>query len=686
MPRYRLTTELKKLASKLEEFEQERLDLEAVLLTTTEHGDLIETALFNELRQFRLRLEQLEQEHKGLEREKTDLEIALETVTETTDLFQKDLLKTRHILEQEVNKRTEELALQNQRLQAEIQERKRIEADLQLAASVFRTSREGIVIMDAERRVISVNPAFTDLTGYVEAEMLGTDLSRLQSGQHSQTFFHNLWEAVHFVGYWSGEVWHRRKTEEAFPTWFSLTVIHDDQGNIVNYIGILTDNTYQKRSEERAYYFAHYDALTNLPNRNLFQDRLEQAIKRAIRENHHLSLLVIDLDSFKDINEVFGHQVGDQLLKEIGQRLVKCLQEKDELIARLGSDEFVIVFDELPADERLVQITLDKADNVLMAIQRPLQLLDQELSVSACGGLAFYPRDGQNLVELLRRANANLYEAKRQGYNNYHYFAGPMNAQTKKRLTLQHHLRYALEREELFLLYQPQVDIHSRKIAGVEALLRWQHPEFGLISPSEFIPIVEDIGLIVPVGEWVLSSATRQAQRWLAQGLSPVRMAVNLSMRQFNDPLLLQRVHRALLEAQLAPHYLELEITESLAMQDAEKTVTTLRQLKQLGVFLALDDFGTGYSSLSYLSQFPLDVLKIDAAFIGKIQTPNGANLVSAITTLARSLRMDVIAEGVETKAQLNCLQRYACDYVQGFYFYKPMPAHELTVLLQQQC
>lgn len=684
-PSRRLTVELKKLYTKLEAFEQQNLDLKTVLLTTTEHGDLIEIALFKELCNFRLHLDQLEQARKGLECEKSDLEIALETVTETADIFQQELLQSRNILEEEVQKRTQELAEQNKRLQAEIQERKRIEADLLLAASVFKTSREGIVIMDAQRKIISVNPAFTDLTGYNETEVCGNDLSFLESGQHDTAFFNRLWEAVHFVGYWSGEIWNRRKTEELFPAWLSFTVIRDKQYNIINYIAILADNTYQRRSEDRAYYFAHYDILTGLPNRTLFKDRLEQVLKRATREQHWVALLAIDLDGFKDINEAFGHQAGDELLITIAQRLTQFVNSDNNLIARFGSDEFILVLDNLPLGERALQIAVDMVTQVLALVQQPLEITGQEISITACGGITTYPQDNDHLDELLKNVSATLYEAKRQGHNSYRFFTRAMNIEARKRLTLQHYLRRALDRNELFLLYQPQVDIVTHRIAGVEALVRWQHPDLGLISPSDFIPVAEDIGLIVPLGEWVLHTALRQAQMWITQHQIALKMAVNLSMRQFNDPLLLHRIRQALDETQLLPHYLELEITETLAMQEAAKTVATLRNLKSLGVFLALDDFGTGYSSLSYLSQFPLDILKIDAAFIAEIETVNGANLVSAISSLARSLHMDVIAEGVETAAQLACLQQYECDYVQGFYFYKPMSAEALTQLLLQQ-
>ncbi|EIJ41504.1 PAS domain S-box/diguanylate cyclase (GGDEF) domain-containing protein [Beggiatoa alba B18LD] len=673
-----LLLELRELHQRLRELEAEKDDLQISLEASTEHGDLIEYELLNRLAKFR-------QQFAVLEQEKKDLELSLQTVTETTDLFQTELLEARNVLESEVRRRTKELAENNLKLQAEICEREHAEAQLKLAASVFQASREGIVITDANCHIILANQAFTKLTGYTEVECLGKNPSILKSGLHEELFYQNMWEAINTLGHWSGEIWNRRKNIDVFACWLSISAVKNEQQKITHYIGILTDNTHQRLSEQRIYQLSHYDALTTLPNRALFQDRLRLAIKRAQREKYRLALLFIDLDNFKDVNTAFSHPTGDQLLQNVAHRLLNCVNEDTDSVARLGGDEFVVLLDGLRNEQTILQSAADMADRLLRHLQRSFLLEGFEIFISATIGISLYPEDGDDIDELLKHADNAMFEAKQQGRNNYLFYSKPMNVEARKRLTMQNGLRRALENNEFYLCYQPQLELKNQRIIGAEALIRWQHPQLGLISPNDFIPLAESTGLIIPIGEWALRTACLQNKLWQDQGLPAIRLAVNLSVRQFHHQGLLNSINAALQQSHLDPRWLELEITETLAMTSAEKTLKKIQALQDLGISMAIDDFGTGYSSLNYLKQFSLDILKIDKSFINDIHTSSGNILISTIINMAHSLEMRVVAEGVETSAQLDALTQLACEYVQGFIFYRPLLKEDMQQLLIEE-
>ena len=671
-----LLTELEALQHKLANFAKEKNDLDVTLDAVAEGAEFTVHELIEQLHSFQ---EQL----SSVEREKSDLEIELETIMQHADVFESELLLTQGQLEKEVAKRTHELKEKNTQLELQIQERKRAEAELQLAASVFAASNEAIIITDPQARIIRVNQAFTLLTGYTEAESLQQDLHFIKSGRHSSDFFHDMWEALRIVGYWSGEIWNRRKTEEVFPGWLSITAVNDEHNTVTHYIAILTDNTLQQRSKERIYHLCHYDALTELANRALFQERLQQAIRRATRNHRWVALLFIDLDNFKSINDAFGHVIGDQLLRAMAERLTQCLHGERDMIARLSGDEFALMLADCDPRETALSEASKIAETVLESLHIPFLLSGCEVFTSASIGIALYPQDGHSVAELLKNAEAAGYDAKKRGRNHYQFFTQSMNNATHQRLTLQNNLRRALEREELCLHYQPQWDTRSHEIIGVEALLRWQHPRLGWISPAEFIPLAEDNGLIMPISQWVMQTACKQNKAWQDAGLKPIRVAINLSAQQFYHDKLLQEIQEVLTETSLEPAWLELEITETAAMSYAQKTLSMLKSLKALGVSLAIDDFGTGYSSFSYLKQFAIDTLKIDASFIADIETNSGAALVAAMINMAHQLNLKVIAEGIETHQQLDFLHIQHCDYVQGFLFHHPVAPDVISKLLQ---
>ena len=562
----------------------------------------------------------------------------------------------------------------------DITERKRAEEDLRLAAQVFENSIEGITITDARANILRVNRAFTAITGYSEEEAIGQSPKLLRSDRHGSDFYREMWISIIQYGYWQGEIWNRRKNGEVYPEWLSIIAIRDEQGKTLYYLGVFADLSEKKQAEARAHHLAHYDALTELPNRLLLEERLQQALTAAHSNNWLVALLHLDLDRFKTINDILGHSFGDKLLQAVAGRLTDHIRGSDT-IARLSGDEFAIVLADIGSQENAALV----AQKTLDALALPFDLEGQEVFITPSIGIALYPPNADNKEDLVQRADTAMSHVKTQGGNAYGFYSSAMNVVASQRLTLEACLRRALEREEFVLHYQPQISLRNGRIIGMEALLRWQRPDQGLVSPAEFIPLLEETGLIVPVGEWVLHTACSQNSRWLAEGLPSLRVAVNLSARQFRQSGLADSVSRALQNAGLAPAQLELEITESIMIQDVQATIITLNQLHALGIQISIDDFGTGYSSLSYLKRLPISKIKIDRSFVRDICIdPDDAAIANAVIGLGHSMKMQVIAEGVETVEQLDHLHAQGCDEIQGYYFSRPLPAEGFAKLVRE--
>ncbi|TRZ70499.1 MAG: EAL domain-containing protein [Rhodocyclaceae bacterium] len=554
------------------------------------------------------------------------------------------------------------------------------EIQLRLSAEVFENSHEGIFITDRENRIVTTNSAFTELTGYPRMEVIGRDPSFLASGRHGKEFYAGIWKALLEEGYWQGEIWERRKNGEIYPKWLSISAVKDSTGAIANFIAIFVDITERKANEQQIEFLAHHDVLTKLPNRLLVKDRLQQAMAHAERSNSKLALLFLDLDNFKTINDTLGHSVGDALLKAVASRLRDCVRDTDT-ISRQGGDEFLIILTDLPDAEAATPIV----EKLLERFQVPFEADSHDVTTSVSIGVALYPDDGDDLEALQKNADMAMYQAKDAGRNTYRFFDGQMNVEAIEHLRIRNGLLLAIERGELVLHYQPQIDLASGAVVGAEALIRWNHPEFGMVPPGRFIPNAEESGLIVPIGEWVLQEACRQAVAWRQAGLPELVVAVNLSAVQFKRGDVEQTVNNALKSTGHYPPMLELELTESILIRDTASILATVKRLKLLGVKLSIDDFGTGYSSLSYLKRFSVDKLKIDQSFIRDLGTdPDDAAIVRAIIQMARSLGLKTIAEGVEDEQMLHHLRVFHCDEAQGYHFARPMPATEFASYLLQ--
>ena len=563
---------------------------------------------------------------------------------------------------------------------SDITERKEAEDKLRLMAQVFERSGDAILITDPENKIIATNSSFTTLTGYSQEEVLGQNPSILKSGKETDEFYRSLWEALAKEHYWQGEIWEKRKDGSLYPKWLTITAIHDHKGVLLNYIAGFSDISERKLAEQKIEHMAHHDALTNLPNRFSLTERLGQSLEQARRSDQHLAVIFLDLDHFKNINDSLGHHIGDLLLIEVAARLSGSVRASD-IVARLGGDEFVVALPQVQSGIAAAH-TVSK---IQKALSRLFLLEGHELRITPSIGISVFPHDGETVEALMQNADAAMYHAKAQGRNNYQFFKKEMNAKAHERLLLENDLRSAIEREEFVVYYQPQVDIVAGRVIGVEALVRWRHPVRGLIAPDEFIAVAEDTGLILPLGTMVLEIACRQLAAWLAKGVPLLRMAVNLSARQFQQKDLPQLVARIIKESGIPSGLLELEITESVAMNHPQETISHLLKFKEMGVALAIDDFGTGYSSLNYLKLFPVDRLKIDKSFVHNIEFGNNDAAIAAATiALAHTLGLQVIAEGVETGAQLGFLKDQECEVVQGFFYSRPLPAGEATAFLLQ--
>jgi diguanylate cyclase (GGDEF)-like protein/PAS domain S-box-containing protein len=554
---------------------------------------------------------------------------------------------------------------------------------LRQSAAVFESTRDGVFITNLVPQIVAINRAYTEITGYSEAEVLGKNPNIHKSGVHESGFYKTLWNSIKETGHWQGEIWNRRKSGDIYAQWLTINTVLDELGKAQNYVGVFTDISQIKQSEARLDYLAHYDPLTQLPNRLLIQSRLEQAIERAERHNYRIAVLYIDLDRFKTVNDSLGHPVGDELLIALSQRLSTRLRH-DDVLARLGGDEFLLVMEIVPLTEGAATLALSLIDLLSTPFILPS---GHEVFVSISIGISLYPDDAKTVTELIQYADLAMYQAKQDGRNTFQFHTHALTFAASERLALETNLRYALERGEFVLHYQPFVNALNGDITGMEALVRWQPIGRDLVYPDKFIPIAEETGLIVPLGEWVLRTACAQAFAWTKDGLPPIVMAVNLSGRQFQSGKIVSIVRAVLKETGLPAQQLELELTESIVMDQAEQAITTLDDLKAIGVRLAIDDFGTGYSSLAYLTQFPIDKLKIDRRFVSDITEKNNANeIVSTIVAMAKSLSLDVLAEGVETQQQLDFLCGIGCAHYQGYLFSKPVQKNEAEKMLLTFC
>ncbi|MDD1611679.1 MAG: EAL domain-containing protein [Methylococcaceae bacterium] len=556
--------------------------------------------------------------------------------------------------------------------------RRAAEQRMELWAKVFSQNREAVIIADKENRIVSVNRAFTRITGYEEHEVLGKNSRLLSSGLHGKVFYRSVWKTLNENDFWQGELVERKKDGSIYTEWLTISVVRDEAGNVVNYIAIFTDITQLKAAKQQIEHMAHYDALTNLPNRLLLKARVDHEISAADRNRQTFALLFIDLDHFKNINDALGHSVGDQVLIEVGKRLQSTVREEDT-VARVGGDEFNI---QLSNTDWHGAATVAK--KIIAALDAPINYQQYQLYVQPSIGISLYPENGNNYEMLTRNADTALYKAKEHGRNQYQFFTQAMQQQTQRRMEIESRLRNALERNELRVYYQAQIDAESQRICGAEALLRWHHPELGWVSPDEFIPVAEECGLILSIGDWVLEQAIMQARCWHEAGY-PISVAVNLSLAQFRANTLYEAVKYYLERHQLPPRFLELELTESIAIQNVEAAIEITQQLSALGVEISIDDFGTGYSSLNYLQRFSIDKLKIDQSFTrGMTNNKESENIVDAIISLAKSLKMKTIAEGVETEQQLAMYKQKECDQIQGFFFSRPVPVEQFSKLLER--
>ncbi len=541
---------------------------------------------------------------------------------------------------------------------------------LRLTEQVIENSLEGVVITNVNGIIEQVNPAFTRLTGYSSEEVIGQRPSLLSSGRHDKAFYEAMWSSINRFGHWQGEIWNRRKNGEIYPELLTITAILSEHGAIDHYAAQFSDISELKKTEQQIRHLAYYDALTDLPNRRLFYDRLSIAIAHAHRHQQRLAVMFVDLDRFKNINDTLGHNVGDCLLEQVALRLRYCLRE-DDTVARTGGDEFLILLSETPHYDDAAST----ARRIIDELTQPFHVAEQELVVTCSIGIAFYPEDGNNQDALIKNADIAMYRAKEHGRNTYQLFTNTMNEQAQRRLQLETGLRQALEQGQIKAHLQPLVDAATGKTVGAEALARWHHPQWGPVRPDEFIPLAEETGLIRPVGQRILDLVLQH----IARG-DCVPIAVNLSPSQFADPDLVGTICNSLEQAGVSPTLLGLEITESVLMSDAEHHAALLEILRSKGVHVSIDDFGTGYSSLAYLRRFPLDYLKIDRSFVEELTDSTEARaVVSATINLAHELRLKVVGEGVETAEQAACLREMRCDILQGNYFGCPVPAEEFN-------
>ncbi|CAG0958933.1 putative signaling protein [Rhodocyclaceae bacterium] len=558
-------------------------------------------------------------------------------------------------------------------------ERRHIEEELQLASSVYQASGEAMFVTDEKNRIVAVNPAFTTLTGYAPHEVIGQDPKILGSGRNDKTVYLSMWHALEATGQWQGEIWNRRKNGSEYAEWLTITTVRNAEGGLHRRIALFSDITERKQADEIIWQQANYDTLTGLPNRRLFRDRLRQELRRAERNRGSLALLFIDLDRFKEVNDALGHDAGDQLLVEASRRIVACVRETDT-VARLGGDEFTVTLPAMEDPGAVERI----AQTIVQSLSEPFTLGRETVYVSGSIGITEYPVDAEDLETLLKHADQAMYAAKEAGRNGYSWFTPSMQYAAQVRRGLVHDLRGALAAGQFEVYYQPIVELPSRRIVKAEALLRWRHPERGMVSPEVFIPLAEEVGLINEIGEWVFHQVAAQARRWRASGLHDLPISVNKSPRQFATVSDGQDWLDHLKGIELPPVGLIVEITEGLLLDERPEVAERLRSFRAAGIQIAIDDFGTGYSALSYLQKFDIDIVKIDKSFVQHLATDSRDRaLAEAIVAMAHKLGLKVVAEGVETEQQQEHLVAAGCDYAQGYLYARPMPAADFERMLR---
>lgn len=566
----------------------------------------------------------------------------------------------------------------------DITERKKIEADLRIAATVFE-SQEGMLVSDANNVILRVNRAFTRITGYSAEEVIGKNPRVLQSGRQNTVFYTAMWQSINDTGVWEGEIWNRRKNGEIFPEHLTITAVKDHEGLVTNYVATLFDITLSKAAADEIEHLAFYDPLTGLPNRRLLIDRLKPALASSHRSGRKCALLFIDLDNFKTLNDTLGHDFGDLLLKQVAERLTSCVREVDT-VARLGGDEFVVMLKDLSEQAtEAVNQTEFVGNKILAMLNQPYLLATHDYHSTPSIGAILFNGYEQTVDELLKQADIAMYHAKASGRNTLRFFDRQMQVGITARAALETDLRLALAENQFEMYYQLQIS-HNSQIVGVEALIRWHHPQRGLVSPTDFIPLAEENGLILPIGQWVLETACAQLKIWENSAHARhLQLAVNVSARQFRQPDFVVQVNQMLLSYAINPNRIKLELTESLVLDDIDDTIVKMNALRKIGVHISMDDFGTGHSSLSSLRKLPLDQLKIDQSFVNDIlNDPDDAVIVKTIIAMAKSLGIEVIAEGVETEGQRAFLEQNDCSLCQGYLFSKPVPIELFEQLLKR--
>ena len=560
----------------------------------------------------------------------------------------------------------------------DISSAKQSEQRLKQAAAVFESTKEGVMITDVNAIIIAVNRAFSSITGYTEDESIGQRAGFTKSGFHDKNFYQDMWESIQQQGFWEGEVIDRRKSGETYPKWLTISTVTNEQSQIINYVGVFNDITQLKETEQRLKHISQHDFLTNLPNRLLFEDRLDHALSRCHRDKSQLALLFLDLDRFKNINDSLGHVIGDHLLIEVAKRIDSLLREEDTL-ARLGGDEFIILLESLSNQCQAAAV----AQKVITALENPFSVEGHELYISSSIGISTYPLDGIEPMQLLKNADTAMYKAKENGRGKFHYYSADLSSNLHQRMELEIALRKSLEQQEFILYFQPLVSVSDNRISGAEALVRWNHPNRGMIPPGDFLPVAAESGVLISLEEWILEEACRQLSHLISQGFPEFRLSVNLSSEIISFHKVADRIISLLKKETLKGSSLQLEITETSLVKHSELLVTNLEALKDFGVSIAIDDFGTGYSSMAYLKRFAIDKLKIDKSFVQDIALdPNDKAIVKAVIAMGHSLGFTITAEGVERKEQKEFLAMQGCDEIQGYFCSKPLPIDEFIHLL----